>query len=195
MSHISESNSEDNKSSPDMEYHSESGTESETGDYTLSNLDQRDTILNVRFPMPYTFPKPYLTLQEVIDNASDQKWNIGEDPDEALHYIINHFNIDKVTDWVLITPHYTFEQVYYSTYVDPRQFKRLQELIEKALKTFRYNALAQQRLDIENVSNIINHLTRSHPIYCNVFYSPNRLHRTLHEHAFKKERNRQRPRP
>ena len=101
-----------------MEYHSESGTKLETG--SLSTLDQKDTILHVRFPMPYTFPKPYLTLQEVIDNASDQKRNMEEDPDEALRYIINHFNIDKIADWILITPHYAFEQVYYSTYVDPR---------------------------------------------------------------------------
>ena len=77
MSHISESDSEDNKSSSDTEYHSESGTESEIGDYTLSNPDQKDTILHVWFPMPYTFPKPYLTLQEVIDNASDQKQKSG----------------------------------------------------------------------------------------------------------------------
>ena len=151
MSRISENDSEDNESSPDTEYHSESGTESETGDYTLSNPDQKDTILHVWFPMPYTFPKPYLTLQEVIDNTSDQKWNpnMEEDPDEALRYIINHFNIDKIADWILITPHYAFEQVYYSTYVDPCQFKHLQELIDIALKHFQHNALAQQWLAIE----------------------------------------------
>ena len=151
MSRISENDSEDNESSQDTEFHSESGTESEVETYSLSNPDQRDSILHVWFPMPYTFPKPYLTLQEVIDNASDQKRNlkIEKDPDEALRYIINHFHIDKVADWILITPHYSFEQVYHSTYVDPRRFKRLQFLIEQASKTFRYNALAQQRLDAE----------------------------------------------
>ena len=136
MSHILENSSKDNESSPDTEYHSESGTELEVGDYTLSNPDQKDTILHVWFPMPYTFPKPYLTLQEVIDNASDQKRNMEEDPDEALHYIIDHFNIDKIADWILITPHYAFEQVYYSTYVDPCRFKRLQDLIDQASKNF-----------------------------------------------------------
>ena len=101
--------------------------------------------------MPYTFPKPYLTLQEVIDNTSDQKWNpnMEEDPDEALRYIINHFNIDEVADSILKTPHYAFEQVYYSTYVEPHRFNRLQYLITLASKNFRYNALAQQRLAIE----------------------------------------------
>ena len=99
MSHILEHNSKDNESSQDTEYHSESGTESETGDFTLSNMDQRDSILNVWFPMPLTFPKPYLTLNEVLDNTLDhvQNKNITEDPDEALRYIINHFNIDIVS--------------------------------------------------------------------------------------------------
>ena len=64
-----------------MEYHSESGTELETGDYTLSSPDQKDTILDVRFPMPYTFPKPYLTLQEAIDNASESKQNPNMEED------------------------------------------------------------------------------------------------------------------
>ena len=149
MSRISENDSEDNESSQDTEFHSESGTESEEGSYALSSSDQRNSILHVRFPMPYTFPKPYLTLQEVIDNASDQTRNVEENPDEALRYIINHFHIDKVTDWILITPHYSFEQVYHSTYVDPRRFKRLQFLIEQASKTLQYNALAKQRLEAD----------------------------------------------
>ena len=149
MSLILESNSEDNKSSQDTEYHSESGTESETGDYTLSATDQRDSILNVRFPMPYTFPKPYLTLSEVIDNTLNQKRNMTEDPDKALRYIIHHFNIDKVADSTLSTPHYAFEQVYYSTYIEPRWFIRLQHLTDLSSKNLQYNALAQQRLAIE----------------------------------------------
>ena len=109
MSGISENNSEDNKSSRDTEYHSESGTELETGDYTLSNPEQKDTIWNVQFPMPYTFPKLYLTLQEVIDNTSDQKWNLNmeEDPDEALHYIINHFHINEVAESIPLFPYTT----------------------------------------------------------------------------------------
>ena len=156
MSRISENDSEDNESSQDTEFHSESGTESEEESNALSSPDQKNSILHVRFPMPYTFPKPYLTLQEVIDNASDQTQNIEENPDEALRYITNHFNINKVTDWILITPHYSFEQVYHSTYVDPRRFKRLQFLIKQASRTFRYNALAQQRLEAEQRARYYN---------------------------------------
>ena len=99
MSCILEHNSEDTESSQDTEYHSESGTESETGHFTLSNADQRDSILNVWFPMPSTFPKPYLTLNKVLDNALGHTWNqnIAKDPDEALCYIINHFNIKVIS--------------------------------------------------------------------------------------------------
>ena len=120
MSCISEHDSEDNESSQGTEYHSESGTESENGDYTLSNPDQRDTILHVRFPMPYIFPKPYMTLQEVIDNTSDHTRNqdIAKDPDEALRYIINHFNIDVIAESIRQFPYLSLEQIYYSTYVE-----------------------------------------------------------------------------
>ena len=143
MSRISENSPEDNESSQDMKYHSESGTESESGDYTLSNPDQKDTILHVRFPMPHTFPKPYLTLQEAIDNASESNQNpkIEEDPDEALRYIINHFNVDVVAESIRQFPFYSLEQVYYSTYIETHHFAHLQYFISLASKNFRYNAL------------------------------------------------------
>ena len=124
MSRIPEHDFEDNESSQGTEYHLESGNESETGDYTLSGLDQWNSILHVRFPMPYTFPKPYLTLNEVLkfDDTSDHVRNtiIAEDPDEALRYIINHFNIDEVIKSICKLPDYSFEQVYYSTYIETR---------------------------------------------------------------------------
>ena len=146
MSCISEHDSEDNKSSQDMEYYSKSGTELETGEYTLSASEQRDSILNVQFPMPHTFPKPYLTLNEVLQVASDhvQNQDIAEDPDEALRYIINHFNIDKISQLIQRFPEYSFEQVYYSTYIDISRYPCLQCLIDLAAKNLRNrNALAQ----------------------------------------------------
>ena len=149
MSHISEHDSKDNKSSLDTEYHSESGIESETGDYTLSNTDQRDSILNVQFPMPLTFPKLYLTLNKVLDNTLEHVWNqsIAEDPDEALHYIITHFNIDVVSQSIQKYPEYSFKQIYYLTYIDTSRYTRLQRLINLATKNLqRKNALAQQWL-------------------------------------------------
>ena len=134
-----EQDSDDSEPSQDTEYHSESGIELETGDYTLSNADQRDSFLNVRFPMPYTFPKPYLTLNEVeskLDNTLSHVWNIdiAEDPDEALSYIINHFNIDTVSQSIRKFPEYAFEPVYYLTYIDTTRYTRLQRLINLAAK-------------------------------------------------------------
>ena len=157
MSCISEQDSEDNESSQDTEYHSKSGTKSETGDYTLSNMDQRDSILNVWFPIPFTFPKPYLTLNEVLmlDNTLPPVWNqnITEDSDEALCYIITHFNINTVSQSIWKFPEFTFEQVYYSTYIDTTQYPRLQCLIELATKNLqRRNALAQQWLAIHQTN-------------------------------------------
>ena len=160
MSHSSEHDSEENESSQDTEYHSdgknsESGNESETGDYTLSTPDQWNSILHVRFPMPHTFPKPYLTLSEVLkfDGTSGHTRNdiIAEDPDEALRYIINHFHVEGIAKSIRSFPEFNFEQVYYSTYIEPRRFIRLQQLIDLAAKNRRYsNALAIQRLAIQN---------------------------------------------
>ena len=155
MSHSSEHDSEENESSHDTEFHSESGNESETGDYTLSSPDQWNSILHVHFPMPYTFPKPYLVLNEVLkfDETSEHVRNniIAEDPDEALRYIINHFHIDGIAKSIRSFPEFNFEQVYYSTYIKPRCFIHLQQLIDLAAKNLRYsNALALQRLAIKN---------------------------------------------
>ena len=151
MSRISENNSKDKESSQDTEFHPESGAESETGHYTLSTLDQRNSILHVQFPMPYTFPKPYLMLNEVLDNTSDHKWNqnIAKDPDEALCCIINHCNIDIVSQSIQRSPEYLFEQVYYSTYIDTSQFTRLQYLISLASRNLRYKNAHAQRLALE----------------------------------------------
>ena len=154
MSRILEHDSEDNESSQDTEYHSESGNKLETGEYTLSSPDQWNSILHIRFPMPYTFPKLYLTLNEVLkfDETSDHTWNniIAEDPDEALCYIINHFHIDGVTKSIRTFPDLFFEWVYYSTYIEPCWFTCLQYLIDLSAKNCRHeNALAQQRLAIQ----------------------------------------------
>ena len=173
MSHISEHDSEDNKSSQDTEYHSESGNELESGEYTLSSPDQWNSILHVRFPMPHTFPQPYLTLNEVLkfDETLNHTRNniIAEDPDEALHYIINHFHVNGVAKSIRQYPDLFFEQVYYSTYIEPRRFIRLQQLIDLASK----NRIVDTH-----------RLTISHPISCNVCYSSNHLHRPLFEHPF-----------
>ena len=102
-------------------------------------------------PMPHTFPTPYLTLYKVLDNASDhvQNQNITEDPDEALHYIINHINVDIVSQLIRKFPEHSFKQVYYSTYIDTTQYPHLQYLISLASKNLRYKNAHAQQLAIE----------------------------------------------
>ena len=104
MSHILENDSEDNESSQESEYHSNSGSEWEEGKDTLSLLDQEYLLLDIWFPLPYTFPKLYLKLNEVISKLDDallksyvQEHHIAENPDRALSYILNRFSIDEVS--------------------------------------------------------------------------------------------------
>ena len=116
-----------------------------------SHLDQGYLLLNVWFPMPYTFLKPYLTLNEVLHSTSPhvRNQNIAKDPDEALCYIINHFNIKTISHLIQKYPEYSFKQVYYTTYIDTAWYPRLQHLIDLAVKNLQNrNALAQQRLEI-----------------------------------------------
>ena len=182
-----------------MEYHSKSGTESEIGQFTLSNTEQRNSFLHVQFPMPYTFPKPYLTLNEVELMLDDtlphvQNKNIAKDPDEALSYIINHFNINTVSQSIRKFPEITFKQVYYSTYIDTSRYTGLQRLIDLTAKNLRNrNALAQQWLQYTKNTSDIHCLMTSHPIYCNVYYSSNSLLHTFNEHMFTKETHTTKP--
>ena len=108
-----------------MEYHSESGSESEKKCKILINSNEEFTFLNIRFPLPHKFPKLYIKLNEVISNLDDAlpkpyEWthDIAEDPENTLAYIITHFNIGRVSRSINSFPKYEYDQVYYSTYID-----------------------------------------------------------------------------
>ena len=79
-----------------MEYHSESGSESEMKQNILVNPDEEFTYLHIWFPLPFNFPNPYLILQEVVSNfdafLKPYVWNnnIMENPDDALCYMYNN---------------------------------------------------------------------------------------------------------
>ena len=155
MSHISEQHSEDNESSQNTEYHSESGSESEKKQNIFINPDKEFTYLHIWFPLPFNFPKLYLILQEVVSNfdalPKPYVWNnnIAEDPDSALRHIITHFNIEKVSQSIQEFPRLELEQVYYSTYIDTSGYIKLQCLITLTGKNLQIqNALAQEQLDL-----------------------------------------------
>ena len=75
--------------------------------------------------MPRDYPHPYIQLSELMTTvkiapmAYDRITDIPRDPNWALGYILNHFNIDRVSRSIRAYPPYNLDQVYYSTYVVP----------------------------------------------------------------------------
>ena len=136
MSHILEHDSDDDQSSQDTEYHSESGSELKKKQIIFVIPDEEFTFLNIWFPLPYNFPKLYLILKEVMSNIDDAllkpyvwEHSITEIPDNALGYIITHFNVQRVSHSIREFPRLELEQVYHSTYIDTSQYIKLQHLI------------------------------------------------------------------
>ena len=105
--------------------------------------------------MPQQYPHPYIQLNELISHmvtivpkSYDQIQSIAGDPHRALGYIIHHFNIDKVSWQIRSYPNFTYDQVYYSTYIDTSRYITLQRYY-KVTKKQLDNALAQERLDLQ----------------------------------------------
>ena len=129
-----EYNSSDESSQGSLEYHSGQELESERQQIILVNRDEEFMFLNIRFPMPLTFPHPYIELNELMSHVDtmvpksyDRIQSIAGDPQHALGYIIHHFNINKVSKGLHKFPHYALDQVYYSTYVDTTRYLTLQQ--------------------------------------------------------------------
>ena len=133
MSQSSEQDSEGESSQSNLEYHSRLEPESERKQIILTRKDEEFTFLTVRFLLPCEFPNPYKQLNKVMTNldhvlAKPYNWvqYITKHPEQALGYIIHQFNIDRVS-WSLHTfPNNTYDQVYYSTYVDTTRYLSLQ---------------------------------------------------------------------
>ena len=137
MSQSSEQSSNGSSSQENMEYHSESKSESEERQIILVNQDEEFTFLNIWFPLPYQFLKPYIMLNKVMSNLDNALlkpyvWthDIAEGPGNALAYIITHFNINRVSWSIWEFPKLKYDQVYYSTYIDTSRFTLLQHYIE-----------------------------------------------------------------
>ena len=145
----------DESSQGSSEYHSGQELESERQQIILVNRDEEFTFLNIWFPMPLEFSYPYIQLNElmstidhVVAKSYDQIQSITGDPQRALGYIIHHFNIDKVS-WNLCTfPDYSYDQVYYLTYVDKTRFKSLQHYYKITGKQLQ-DALVQEWLELQ----------------------------------------------
>ena len=162
MSQPSEHSSDGSSSQTDTEYHSKLESESEERQIIPINDKEGFTFLNIQFPLPYQFPKPYIMLNEVMSNLDDvlpkpYEWTHDsvKDPKSALTYIITNFSINHVSRSIREFPKLEYKQVYYSTYIDTSQYSSLQCLINVTAHNLRVqndlqkqNALVQERLEI-----------------------------------------------
>ena len=125
MSQSLEYASNDEPSQGSSEYHSGQKPELERQQIILVDCDEEFTFLNIWFPMPLEFPNLHIQLNEltstvdhVVPKSYDWIQSIAGNPQCALGYIIHHFNIDRVSKCLCTFPDYSYDQVYYSTYID-----------------------------------------------------------------------------
>ena len=62
----SEVESKDESVSGNSEYHSGEESEPDRTQIILVNHEEEFTFLNIRFPMPWSYPKPYIQLKELM---------------------------------------------------------------------------------------------------------------------------------
>ena len=152
MSNTSEYNSEESSQSGSSEYHSREEPENDRTQIILVNREEEFTFLHIRFPMPSPYPHPYIQLKELMTTVTttpetyDRITNIAGNPHRALGYILYHFNIDRISQSIRAACPYHLDQVYYSTYVEPRFFNHLQNHY-KITRLQLEDALAKERLE------------------------------------------------
>ena len=170
MSNTSEHDNSENQSSPgtseidnseesesgNSEYHSGEESEPDRTQIILVNREEEFTFLNIRFPMPLPYPKPYIQLKELmttVDTPSqsyDRITDIAGNPHRALGYILYHFNIDRISWSIRAFRPYHLDQVYYSTFIEPSRYKSLLNYYDLTRKQLE-NALAKERLEIQKL--------------------------------------------
>ena len=132
--------------------------------------------LDIWFPLPAQFPKPYEWINYII-----------RDPEGALRYLISHFNFGKVSWSIWEFPQYKFDQVYYSTYINTFRYTSLQCYIKvQVYNLWVHNAPVQKWLEIQIWYIRIRHLTIYPPTFLNVSYSWSYGLAPCYEHSFKK---------
>ena len=154
MSNTLEYKSEDESSQGDLEYHSGQESEPDRTQIILVNREEEFTFLNIRFPMPTPYPHPYIQLKELMATVTmtpesyDRITDTSGNPHRALGYILYHFNIDRVSRSIRAYRPYHLDQVYYSTYIVPSQFKSLLNYYNCTQKQLE-DTLAKERLEIQ----------------------------------------------
>ena len=152
MSNTSDYDSEDESSPGSLEYHSRQEPESDRKQIILVNRNEEFTFLHIWFPMPPTYPHPYIQLSELMTTVEippvsyDRITDIPRDPNWALGYILHHFNIDRVSRSIRAYTPYHLDQVYYSTYIEPTWYWSLVNYYKITWEQLQ-NALAKERLE------------------------------------------------
>ena len=150
----SEIESEDESASGNSEYHSGEESEPDRTQIILVNREEEFSFLNIRFPMPRPYPKPYIQLKELMTTVNtppesyDRITNIAGNPHRALGYILYHFNIDRISRSIRAYRPYHLDQVYYSTFIEPSRYKSLLNYYNFTRKQLE-DALAKERLEIQ----------------------------------------------
>ena len=104
--------------------------------------------------MPSPCPHPYIQLSELMTTVElapesyDQITDIPRDPNQALGYILHHFNIERVSCSIRAYRPYHLDQVYYSTYVEPSQYRSLLNYYNLTRKQLQ-DALDKERLEFQ----------------------------------------------
>ena len=154
MSNTSEYDSDNESSQGSSEYHSGQELEPDRMQIILVNHEEEFTFLNIRFPMPLPYPKPYIQLKELMTTfeTTPESYNritdISRNPHRALGYILYHFNIDRVSRSIRAYHPHHLDQVYYSTFIEPFRYKSLLNYYDITRKQLQ-DALAKERLEIQ----------------------------------------------
>ena len=104
--------------------------------------------------MPLPYPKPYIQLQDLMTTVTmepesyERITDISGNPHRALGYILYHFNISRVSRSIRAYHPHHLNQVYYSTFVEPTQYKSLLNYYDLTRKQLE-DALAKERLEIQ----------------------------------------------
>ena len=104
--------------------------------------------------MPLPYPRPYIQLKELMTTVTttpesyDRITDISGNPNQALGYILYHFNIDRISQSIRAFRPYQLDQVYYSTFIEPSRYKSLLNYYDLTRKQLE-DALAKERLEIQ----------------------------------------------
>ena len=154
MSTTSEYDSKNESSPGSLEYHSGQEPESDREQIILVNQNKEFTFLHIRFPMPQSYPHLYIQLNKLMTTVKiapksyDRITDIPRNPNRALGYILNHFNINRVSRSIQAYPPYNLDQVYYSTYMVPSWYPSLLNYYNHTCKQLN-DALEQKWLELQ----------------------------------------------